>query len=596
MGYSENSEGKNRRYPDSRPFRDGWPFHLHNGNTMIIGLDVGGTHTDAVLIGTEGMVRNTKVPTDPANLFETILSALDYLLTDLDVSEVKRLVLSTTLATNIVVQKKLPPVAILVSAGPGIDPEYFRVGENYFVVKGALDHRGRELEPVDEHQIRAIGEQLRGLGVRHVGVVSKFSIRNPAHEMQIAKIMEPYADRVFMGHLFSGELSFPRRIDTTYLNAAVYLIHKEFFEAVQMSLDRKGLSVPIRILKPDGGNMNVETSLDYPAQTILSGPSASVMGAVAHSPEDKCCLILDIGGTTTDMAIIFKGAPVLAPYGIEIATYKTLLRALMTRSIGVGGDSVVRLQEGQLLIGPDRMGQAMAFGGPMPTPTDAVTVLGMVETGDRELAVKGLEPIAAELGRSVEDTAELIFESACSEIMSAAADMVTDLNSRPVYTVNEIYEGLQLQPDHILVLGGPAEQFARKLGEQFDGTVEPVPFCQVANAVGCAVARTICEVTVYADTSRKLLVAHGEEYMREIPASFGLQDVRDTAFELLRKKAIKRGANSEHLKMEIIEESKFNMVRGFSTIGRTIRVRAQVRPGLIHGYDPKTGTLTRDDL
>jgi N-methylhydantoinase A len=163
---------------------------------------------------------------------------------------------------------------------------------------------------------------------------------------RIAAIVAPYCEQVFMGHQFSGNLNFPRRIATTYLNAAVYPVHKSFFEAVKRSLEKKGLDVPIRILKPDGGNMNFESSFDQPAQTILSGPSASVMGALATAPSSGATLVLDIGGTTTDMAILIDGVPLLAPLGIEIGDYKTLIRALQTQSIGVGGDSVVRLENG----------------------------------------------------------------------------------------------------------------------------------------------------------------------------------------------------------------------------------------------------------
>lgn len=563
---------------------------------MIIGLDVGGTHTDAVLLGAGGLVRDIKVATDPDRLYETVIRALDLLLDGQDVAEVKRVVLSTTLATNLVVQDSLPMAAVLVSAGPGIDPEHFRICEHYYRVKGALDHGGRELEPIDEEQVRIFGEKLKELGLPAVGVVSKFSVRNPAHEIRMAEILAPYVEHVFMGHLVSGSLSFPRRIATTYLNAAVYPVHAGFYAAVQKSLEDKGITVPIRILKPDGGNMNMASSLSYPAQTILSGPSASVMGAIAFAPQDKTCLVLDIGGTTTDMAVILNGAPVIAPQGIEIGSYKTLIRALLTRSIGIGGDSVVRIVNGQLTIGPDRMGVAMAYGGPVVTSTDAMCVLGMTEGGDPELAGRGLAPVARQLRLSVVEVAEEILETACREIMKAAGEMVDHINSRPVYTVHEMYEGLKITPDHILVLGGPADQFAQKLVTMFSGEVSPVPHWQVANAIGCALARTTCEVTVYADTTRRVITAQGEEYRKDIPRTFSLQDARDIAFALVRKKAVHRGANPDFLKMEILEESQFNMVRGFSTVGRNIRVRAQVKPGLIHGYNPDTQTLNRDDL
>jgi N-methylhydantoinase A/oxoprolinase/acetone carboxylase beta subunit len=261
-------------------------------------------------------------------------------------------VLSTTLATNLVAQKKLPPVAMLVAGGPGIHPDHFRTNEDYFIVDGALDHRGREIQAIDEDQIRSIGEKIQSQGLGLAGVVSKFSVRNAAHEEQMARLLEPYVERVFLGHQISGALSFPRRIATTYLNTAVFPVHRDFFNAVQQSLTQKGLSVPIRLLKPDGGNMKLEASMDYPSQTILSGPSASVMGALGVAPQDKTCLILDIGGTTTDMAVLIDGVPLLAPIGIRINGYKTLTRALRTQSIGIGGDSAVRVQNGRLTIGP----------------------------------------------------------------------------------------------------------------------------------------------------------------------------------------------------------------------------------------------------
>lgn len=563
---------------------------------MIIGLDVGGTHTDAVLIGAEGVVREIKVSTDTDRLFETLMATLEQLTENLDKRTIKRLVLSTTLATNMVVQQQLPPVAVLVSAGPGIDPEYFRVGDHYHVVDGALDHSGREIASLDERQITAIGEDLQQEGVLYAAVISKFSVRNPAHEKRIAELLAPYVDHVFMGHTLSGILSFPRRIATAYLNGAVCPVHTKFFEAVQQSLKAHGLDVPIRILKPDGGNMNVSASLYYPAQTILSGPSASVMGAIATAPKDKTCLVLDIGGTTTDMAVILNGAPIIASQGIEIGSYKTLIRALLTKSIGIGGDSVVRAQDGKVTIGPDRQGVAMVYGGRTITPTDSLCALGLIEGVDSLKGVETLMALSEELNKPVPEIAEMIFTTACQNILSAAQDMVDQINSRPVYTVHEMFEGMTVTPDHIQVLGGPAKQFAEKLATLFDGTVSTVPHWHVANAIGCALSRTTCEVTVYVDTARNIITAQGEELDKAVSRDMGLNEVRQIAFDLVRQKAIQRGAIPEYLQMEVIEESQFNMIRGYSSSGKNIRVRAQVKPGLISGYDPETGKLSRNDF
>jgi N-methylhydantoinase A/oxoprolinase/acetone carboxylase beta subunit len=548
---------------------------------MLIGLDAGGTHTDVILLGQEGPVNKAKVPTDPDDLFQTIIDGLKTVIEGIDPAAIRRMVLSTTLATNMVVQKRLPPVGMVVAAGPGMDPAHYATNDDYHIVRGAMDHRGREIEPIDKERIESIGREFKAKGIACAGVVSKFSVRNPKHETAMAALLAPYVDQVFMGHQFSGSLNFPRRIVTTYLNAAVFPVHRHFFSAVQESLSRMGLSMPIRILKPDGGNMNLESSLGYPAQTILSGPSASVIGAIGYAPKEGASLALDIGGTTTDMALLIDAVPLLAPLGIEIGEYKTLIRALQTRSIGVGGDSAVRLKDGAVTIGPDRQGRAMAYGGPMPTPTDAFCVLGMADGGDRERAERGIAPIARELGLTVEGAAERIFDQACRAILTAADEMVESINSKPVYTVHEAWEGNRIQPGHLLVLGGPAAQFASRFKTIFPGNVDVVPHWQVANAIGCALARTTCEVTLFADTAQKIATAPGEHFSRGISHYFELDDARDMALELLKEKALRRGASKNHLEMEIVESSSFNMIRDFNTIGKNIRVRAQVKPGLI---------------
>ena len=561
---------------------------------MIIGLDVGGTHTDVILLGKNGPVKQVKVPTNGTDLFNTVLSGLEKIIQDIDPLQVRRAVLSTTLATNMIIQDKVPPVGLIVAGGPGLDPWLFKTGDHYHVVDGALDHRGREIAPINADKVNEAARQLNRQGITQVAVVTKFSVRNPAHELEIAELIKDKFENVFCGHQFSGNLNFPRRIATAYLNTAVYSIHRDFFQAVQKSLAAKGLNMPIRILKPDGGNMSFAASIDYPAQTILSGPSASVMGAIAFAPKDAVCLVLDIGGTTTDMAILIDGVPLLAPRGIRIGPYKTLIRSLLTESIGVGGDSMVRILDGKPVVGPQRAGTAMAFGGPQPTPTDAFTVLGLAQDGDRRMAQRGMTELAQEMNLGIDQAADAVFTAACRQILDAAAAMVKRINSKPVYTVHELWEGQQIRPTHILVLGGPAPCFAKKLDQLFDGTVSVVPRWQVANAIGCALARTTSELTLFVDTAQGIATAPGEPFTRDIDRGFTREQAVELALGLLRKKALRRGANPRHLEMEVVEASQFNMVRGFSTTGKNIRIRVQVKPGLIHGYDPVSETMTAD--
>jgi len=552
---------------------------------MIIGLDVGGTHTDVVLLGATGLERQVKVPTNPSDLFATVLSGLEQITAGIDPERIRRAVLSTTLTTNRIVQKRTPQVGMLVSAGPGMDPELFRTGDHYHSVDGAIDHRGREVAPIDATQVLKAADAFCAAGIRYIGVVSKFSVRNPVHEKSIADLIGDRFEKVFLGHQISGGLNFPRRIATTFLNASVYPIHKIFFEAVVNSLAEKGLAVPIRILKPDGGNMRFDASIDQPAQTILSGPAASVMGSVAFAPKADTCLVMDIGGTTTDMSVLVDGVPLLNPMGICLADHKTLIRSLDTVSIGIGGDSIVRVTDGKIQIGPDRIGVAMAYGGPAPTPTDAMCLLGLADDGDVQNARSGIQPIADTLGTDVKDAANRIFEQACQAILASADAMVDRINAQPVYTVHELYEGSRLQPKKILVLGGPAKWFAKGLERLSDMRVSVVPRWKVANAIGAGLARTTCEVTLFADTEQEIAMAPEEQYTTAIPSSYTEKDAIATALDLLRKKAVARGANIDHLELEVVETMAFNMVRGFHTTGQNIRVKAQVKPGLIHGHD-----------
>ncbi len=551
---------------------------------MIIGLDVGGTHTDVVLIGEEGILRQTKVPTDHSNLLSCVQAGLEAVTSDVPPERLSRAVLSTTLTTNAIVEGKTIETGMIVSGGPGVDPESYRTGRHYYSVSGSIDHRGREIQPVNASEIQTIASRLKADGIRHVGVVSKFSVRNPKHELRIREILGDSFANVTLGHSLSGNLNFPRRIATAYLNAAVYDTHKKFFQAVRESLQKKGLNIPIYVLKADGGTMSLEASLRSPGQTILSGPAASVMGSLPFASESDETLVLDIGGTTTDMAILIRRVPLLDPVGSELGGYKTLIRALKTHSIGLGGDSAVRVKDGKLTIGPDRQGKAMAYGGLVPTPTDALFVLGKASNGDADSARKGLKPLAERMGTSLEHTANLIFDRACKKILDAVDHMIANINSKPVYTVQELLGGYQVKPREILVLGGPAPYFAHRLAELTDCRVHVVPQWHVANAIGAALAKNTCEVTLFADTERGFAVAPEEEFYQTVKRDFGREDAVRLAFDLLRKKCMKEGAAESEVEMEVLEDVQFNMVRDFYTTGRNIRVKVQMKPGLISRY------------
>ncbi|HCY85465.1 MAG TPA: hydantoinase [Desulfobacteraceae bacterium] len=560
---------------------------------MILGLDVGGTHTDAVLLSTNGIEAAVKVPTEPENLFNSVLSGFSKLLEGRDPKQVERVVISTTLTTNAIIEQKMAPVAMVVSAGPGINPEFYRTGEHYYAVSGSINHRGREKAPVNEMQIQDIAKEIKKAGIEYVGVVSKFCVRNPSHEILIRRILNKHVKKVFLGHHVSGNLNFPRRIATTHLNAAVFSLHKNFFEAVEKSLEEKGITVPIQILKADGGTMSLAASMHFPAQTVLSGPAASIMGAIPYAPEGQDAIVLDIGGTTTDIAFLVDKTPLLEPVGIRRGQYKSLIRSLRTDSKGIGGDSALRIKDGKLTIGPDREGPAMAFGGPCPTPTDALVVLGLMNEGDTQKAKEGIHSIAKALGMADEAAADHIFRTCCSVILKKTFEMIDQINSQPVYTVHDFLEGYKLSPRKILMLGGPARFFADKIQDMYQIKTIAVPESSVANAIGAALARTTCEVTLNADTEQGIVTAHEEDFAEPISKSFSEDNLIETAYTLLTEKAENAGADTDDLdEVEVVEFQEFNIVRNFSPRGKIFRAKMQLKPGLIKGYESVLNTVS----
>jgi N-methylhydantoinase A len=552
---------------------------------MIIGIDVGGTHTDAVLLSRNGIEKKVKVSTDSEDLFNTILSGFTKLLNGVEPNDIKRVVISTTLTTNAIVQQNMNPVGMIVSAGPGIDPKSFKTGDHYYCVTGSINHRGSQKARVNEMEIEDIAKKMAKDGIEYVGVVSKFSVRNPSHEILIKRVLNKYFKKIFLGHHVSGNLNFPRRIATTHLNAAVFTLHKSFFEAVKLSLEEKGLKVPIQILKADGGTMSLEASMAFPGQTVLSGPAASIMGAIPYAPEGQDAIVLDIGGTTTDIAFLVDKAPLLEPVGIKRGRYKSLIRSLRTDSKGIGGDSIVRVKEKKLVIGPDRKGPAMAFGGPEPTPTDALIVLGLMAEGDENNSQTGIHKIAKELGMTDIEAADKIFKQCCSIILKKTFKMMDQINSKPVYTVHEFLEGYKINPEKILLLGGPARYFAKKIEELYNIETIAVPESSVANAIGAALARTTCEVSLDADTEQGIVTAHEEDFAEPVSKTFDEDQLIETAYSLLKEKAVNSGADEELDDVEVVEFQQFNIVRNFSLRGKIFRTKMQIKPGLIKGYD-----------
>lgn len=548
---------------------------------MILGIDVGGTHTDSVLMRGGDIVRKSKVLTDKENILKSVLQATSAVATTEDIGQLKRIVLSTTISTNAVVQDQLDPVGLIVMNGPGVAPQDLPLADRAVFVDGYMNHRGFEAKGLNEKELAEVRSRMSPQQLANIGIVGKFSTRNPVHEIEVMSMFEDGARHITLGHQLSGALNFPRRIATTYLNEAVWNLHSRLVEQLSTYLKEIGADVPLYILKADGGTIEYQQSGAFPVQTILSGPAATIMGVLPYVPTDVDSVSIDVGGTTTDIALFADGAPLLEPQGVQIEGHKTLIRGLLTHSIGIGGDSHVRVENGKLLVGPERKGSAMAFDGPVPTPTDAMIVLGLAEIGDKVKAAKAMDILAGQLGQTREQVAQAVLDSACNSIADKVRAMIAEVNGKPVYTIHELLEGRKLNPTRMIAVGGPAPYMAKRM-EEILGIETVVPQnSEVINASGAAMARTTVELNLIADTEAKTLSIAEEGLQAEIPKNFTEDDVIEVGKERLIMKAREAGANEADIEVEVADCQSFNVVRGFNTTGKNIRVRLQIKPGLI---------------
>lgn len=551
---------------------------------MYLGIDVGGTHTDAVVIQNGAVVASCKVSTNHDDLLSSVRGALERVLTTVKGEQISRLNLSTTLSTNAIVENKTEEVGVLVSAGPGLDPDYSHIGRNYFIIDGSIDHRGTEIKPLNESELQDAVAHCRESGLRAFAAVTKFSTRNPTHELQLKDELGEQADFISLGHRLSGILNFPRRVSTAYYNSAVWRIYNKFADAIEQSAREFGVNAPINILKADGGTMPLKLSRKLPVESILSGPAASVMGIIALCEIKQDAIILDIGGTTTDIALFAEGAPVIENGGIEVGSYPTLVRALKTHSIGIGGDSRLSIVDNKVQVGPEREGPPISQGGETLALMDALNFLGHSDAGNVSASKVGVENMAALWNMSPQKLAEQALEYALESIKHAVDDMIWTINQRPVYTIGELLSGQTLKPTRVYCMGGPAKAFQPLLQPRLKLDVEVPDDYAVANAIGAALTRTTTEIELIADTEKKTLFIPNLGIQETIDWKFDLEKAEATAKKYLSQLLCELNPNECELikdAIDTIEADSFNMVNDYGASAKNIRVKCQIRPGVM---------------
>lgn len=336
---------------------------------LSLGIDTGGTYTDAVLVNhdTGDVLASAKALTTRHDLalgigaaIRAVFAAPNTTGAPLAAADVILVALSTTLATNTLAEGQRGAVCLLLlgydrelMAKWGFDRQL--ATDDIVYLAGGHDEHGNEIAALDEAAARA-AILARRETVEAFAISGYFGVRNPSHELRVAGLVEELTGLpVTCGHELTSKLNAVRRATTVALNAHLILPLRELIASVRRTLDAWDIAAPLMVVKGDGSLVRAEWAMQRPIETILSGPAASAVGAW-HLAGRRDVWAVDVGGTTTDIARLHNGAPILNPEGAYVGGWQTMVEAVDVHTTGLGGDSYVRLdEERKLVIGPRRV-------------------------------------------------------------------------------------------------------------------------------------------------------------------------------------------------------------------------------------------------
>ena len=334
-----------------------------------MGIDAGGTYTDSIIIrDSDGKVMDSsKAPTTYPDLLAGIRNSIDGL-DERYLKDVKMVSVSTTLATNTILEKNGYPVGLIL-VGDYEVPEKMNI-EFHTIVKGGHDHHGAELTSLDLEAVEAFVRKVKDK-VSAFAVSSYFSVRNPAHELAVkALIKELTGMPVVCGHELSLDLGAYERGITAYLNAQLIPVANQFIRSIREEISRRGMDSRLLMLKCDGSVVGINEALEKPIESIFSGPAASLVGA-SHLSGLGTCAVIDVGGTSTDVSMLENGLPELCADGAVVGGWQTKVKAIRMETSAMGGDSHIWVRNMKINIGPRRV---------IPLCVAAVKYPGFLET------------------------------------------------------------------------------------------------------------------------------------------------------------------------------------------------------------------------
>ena len=338
---------------------------------LCLGIDTGGTYTDAVIVddGQRQVLKSVKSLTTYPDPIGGIRNALDLLPLDL-LEKVKAVSVSTTLSTNTVLENTGDAAALILIG----DKKLLETGEtskqvaNFIIVSGGHNSDGDETEPLDIAAIEAYVSSVKNK-ISAFAVSSYFSVRNPAHELKAKEIIlkltleNGHAYPVVCGHELAQSLGAYERGVTAYLNATLLPVTKRFVNAVVSEIKSRGLNADVKILKCNGAVSGIEEAMEKPVESVFSGPAASLLGASFLSGRESC-LMIDVGGTSTDVSLVENDFPDISDNGAVVGGWRTKVRAIRMETSALGGDSQIWVRnpslsdsraQDKIIFGPRRI-------------------------------------------------------------------------------------------------------------------------------------------------------------------------------------------------------------------------------------------------
>ena len=501
-----------------------------------IGVDVGGTNTDAVLMRGDKLLAQAKVPTTP-DVTSGIESSIRAVIREADPdAQPSAVMLGTTHFTNALLERRrlaktavlrlcLPATTLLPPLCDWPEPLKQAIGGLSHMVHGGHEFDGREISPLDQEEIRNSALRMRDAGVEAVAVSGVFSPIDPSHEEQAADIIRQTAPelRVTLSHQI-GRVGILERENAAALNAALSVAAESIIPRIRGSLAKLGLHVPLYLSQNDGTLMDAEFATRYPVFTIASGPTNSMRGAAFLSGV-RNGIVMDVGGTSTDGGALVNGFPREASVSVEMAGVRTNFRMPDVTSIALGGGSIVETTP--LRIGPTSVGhrlaqQAQFFGGTTLTASDLAVAGGLTKMGDPE-AVRDLDP-----------------------------NLVTQGLARIKAMLEDVMDRIKLSRGDVpLILVGGGSVLAPTPLTGASEIVRPT-HAEVANAIGAAIAQVGGQVEkVYS--------------LAEMSREEALTDARSTATQ----QAIAAGADPDTIEIVEVEEIPLTYLPSNATRIRT---------------------------